>query len=440
MKIFISLKQYALLLTVSALFFTACNKLELEPTPVEPPTQGTTPTLATLLDDPNFSYLKAAATKAGLLPTLSVPNLRFTVFAPDNTAFTTSATALGLTPDILIGILDSTTIKKIISYHVIPQAINASNIAAQFPNFEYPSILNPSIGLPSYNPLARLSLFPSKRTTGAWANNIPITGTDIQAVNGVVHKVGLVILPPQRYLWDTAASEPPLNVNNSIFAASDLTYFKAAIQRADSGVAPGTRLYDILTNFGANVTVLAPTDNAMKTVLIGLIRNDSLKRVVPVAPATAPSSLDTLNATLFASGLVSTYGTVILSNPGLLSPKLAVAITPQLVKGLLAYHILGSQNAATNFKLPGIRAFSVNWPTSPTAVKTLVNQAVPVHPGVTVSATFTGPFVSAATVKGLANATAANVIINPLNPIATDLHFVNGVLLKIDQVLLPQPL
>jgi hypothetical protein len=30
------------------------------------------------------------------------------------------------------------------------------------------------------------------------------------------------------------------------------------------------------------------------------------------------------------------------------------------------------------------------------------------------------------------------VIINPLNPFATDQNFINGVIMKIDQVLLPQ--
>jgi uncharacterized surface protein with fasciclin (FAS1) repeats len=57
---------------------------------------------------------------------------------------------------------------------------------------------------------------------------------------------------------------------------------------------------------------------------------------------------------------------------------------------------------------------------------------------VTAQATFVGPFVGAATFKGLANTTASNVIINPLNPFATDQNFVNGVIMKIDQVLLPQ--
>jgi hypothetical protein len=71
-------------------------------------------------------------------------------------------------------------------------------------------------------------------------------------------------------------------------------------------------------------------------------------------------------------------------------------------------------------------------------MKTLLNSVVAVHPGLTAQATFAGPFVGAATFKGLANSTASNVIINPLNPFATDQNFVNGVIMKMDQVLLPQ--
>ena len=53
MKILDQIKKACLLLAVFAVSLTACNKLELDPTPNEPPTQGTTPTLATLL------YLRA---------------------------------------------------------------------------------------------------------------------------------------------------------------------------------------------------------------------------------------------------------------------------------------------------------------------------------------------------------------------------------------------
>jgi uncharacterized surface protein with fasciclin (FAS1) repeats len=94
------------------------------------------------------------------------------------------------------------------------------------------------------------------------------------------------------------------------------------------------------------------------------------------------------------------------------------------VKGIAVYHILGT------------RAFTVNFPTTGSKVPTLLNLAVAAHPGVTLQASFTGPVVTAATVKGAANATASMLLINPLT--TSDQNATNGVLHKIDQVLLPQ--
>ena len=84
-----------------------------------------------------------------------------------------------------------------------------------------------------------------------------------------------------------------------------------------------------------------------------------------------------------------------------------------------------------------------------TAVKTLFNSALAVHPGVTVSATFTQlpnstlKFVSAATVKGASTLTGigqpipANILISTTPPFTHDLHQTNGVIHKIDRVLIP---
>jgi hypothetical protein len=120
--------------------------------------------------------------------------------------------------------------------------------------------------------------------------------------------------------------------------------------------------------------------------------------------------------------------TALASTPGVFSnPALYSSLTAQTVKGIVVYHILGS------------RAFTVNFPTTPTSVPTLLNSAVPAHPGVSITATFTGLSVSAATVKGAANPTASNLLINPTPAPAgtSDQHYLNGVLHKIDQVLRP---
>ena len=426
MKIFNKLYNTGWGLLSAMLLLSACNKLDLDPVPLTPPTQETTPTIGTLLDNPDFSFLKAAVVRAGLaaapgtptlLQQLSNPAQRFTVFAPDNNAFKAS----GIPSEAVINGLPVPQVFAIVSYHVVPQVIKAASIRATFPNFQYPTILNPA---PSVSALLRLTTFPSVRSNGAWVNNIPIIAVDIPAVNGVIHKVAAVVAPPSTDLWAKISTD------------AELTYLKAAIQRADSGVAAGGRLQDALdlasnpSAIGSNLTVFAPNDAAFKLFLTGAITKALIGLGLP--PATAFGQ---------ASFLVGTYGTLLLTNPYAISPVLGATITPTLAKGLIAYHILSSQ--AGNYAPPGIRVFLVNLPATETAVKTLLNSGIAAHPGVIVKATFVSPFpgvsvVAAATVKGAANATASNILISFTPPFTSDLHQINGVIHKIDQVLLPQ--
>lgn len=441
MKILNKIKNGLLLVVLFAAVLSACNKLDLDPTPSPAPDNGTTPTLATLLDDPNFSKLKAAVTRVGLLPALSSTSARFTVFAPTDAAITASVAAIapGVPVDAFLASLPDETLKAIIQYHVIPQEIRASSIPGTFPNYEYPSVFNPA---PDLSALFRLSTFPSVRSNGAWVNNIPITGVNIQAVNGVVHTVAAIVMPPSRYLWDEEASAPPLNVNNSIFADPNLTYLKAAIIRADSGVATGSRLVDALTNIGANLTVFAPTDDAMKAFVTGALTQAFVAKGLP--PATAQVAAGTL---------VTVYGPKLIQNPadsvkdilpGItgLGAQIAVIVTPTFAKAIVAYHVLSSQSGT--YAPPGVRVFSVNLPGTATNVKTLLMPAAPLlvaDPVVNVQATFVSPFpgvsvVAAATVKGYSNTSSSNVIVGRTT---SDLHFLNGVMHKIDQVLIPPP-
>ena len=424
MKIFDQIKKACLLLAVFAVSLTACNKLELDPTPNERPADGTTPTLATLLDAPEFSLLKTVFTKADLLTALSAPNLRYTLFAPDNVAISASLAPIlppGVTPEMYIASLDAGSAKALSQYHVIPQEIPAASIPTAFPNFQYPTLLNPA---PSVSALLRLTTFPSVRSNGAWVNNVPIIATDIEAVNGVMHKVFRLVSPPSRDLWSRITTDP------------ELTYLKAAIDRADTLVVAGRRLQDALNTsvnpaaIASNLTLFAPTNDAVKVFLIGAITQALVAQGAD--PATAQAQ---------ATALVTGYGSTILSDPASIpvyGPTLNAVITPTLAKGIVAYHILSSQSGT--YAPPGIRVFSVNLPTVAGSVKTLLNSAVAVHPGLTVQATFVSPVpglsvVAAATVKGLANATASNIIIGSTS---SDLHCVNGVMHKIDQALIPQ--
>ena len=146
--------------------------------------------------------------------------------------------------------------------------------------------------------------------------------------------------------------------------------------RADSGRTSiaDTSLIQIAQSVGANLTVFAPTNDAFR-------------------------------AFLTANGLPPSTA--------------AFAFLPvRTIRGILAYHVLPT------------RAFSVNMPAPSGAIPTFLNLSIAAHPGVTVTTAFMGPFANF-TVKGLGNTAASNVVLK-------DVHAVNGVVHKIDQVLIPQ--
>src|SRR5450432_1170217 len=184
-----------------------------------------------------------------------------------------------------------------------------------------------------------------------------------------------------------------------------MKYFKAAVLRADSGSgSPGT-LQSALMNIGANFTVFVPTDSAMRAAITGEITLALIAQGFPPPNAAATAAALASTPTVFTN------------------PLLYTTLTPRVVSGLVAYHILGT------------RAFTVNFPTTATLFPTLI-MPVTLDPGVTVQATFAGPIVNAATVKGKGNATASNFKINPFA--TSDQNYLNGVIHVIDQALFPQ--
>lgn len=419
MKIFVQIKNTCLLLAAFAVVLSACNKLELDPTPNEQPANGTTPTLATLLDDANFSLLKALATKAGLLPTLANTALRFTVFAPDDAAVTASLTPIlpvGVTPAMYIGSLDQTTAKSLLQAHIVSQLIPSSSIpdTTLFPNFQYPTLFNPLASIPTAA-LFRLTIFPSRRNTAIWVNNIPVVATDIQAVNGIIHKVALVLLPPQRLLWHRIAQD------------TSLTYFKAAIERGDET----GQIVGALSNPGANFTVMAPINDAVRPVLFGAIYQGLVLQ--GASPATANEQATVLSSTPDGFNYV---------------PRVIAA-------GIVLYHMFDDRSVTKSpvlfIKRPG-RVFSVNLPPVEDSVYTMLNSQDTIgktYFKVKLKATFSPFGVTAATVQGAGNQAASNILINPFPDTArittvqfnypgkSDQLYLNGILHKVDQVLLP---
>ena len=387
-----NLKLHNATLILSLVIMAACNKSLPDPEPIEsqPPTGST---ILKLLDAPEYSILKAAVTRAGksITALLSDSTAVYTFFAPDNAAFQFS----GIPNEAVIGFFSPGLLDTILRYHIIGgQKFSSADISSDFPNLYLQSSLvlaPPSASLP---PGLRMPLFPSKPAGNIWVNNIPVIQPDIQASNGVVHKVAAIVAPPSRVLFQRIATDP------------DLTYFLAAVQRADSGDVNKT-LQSALSNPAANLTVFAPTNLAFQQILTGQITLYLIGQ-----------GLDPVTASNTAAALASSP--TIFQNPLTFS-----VLTVPVVQGLLFYHVLG------------VRAFSVNIPASATSVPTLVNSVYPTYPGVTIQADFGLTGVTAARVKGFANPSPSNLLINPTPEPngSSDQHYINGTLHKIDQVL-----
>ncbi len=391
---------------VSIVLFAACNKGTYDIDGVPPVSPNTVSPLRTLGDtlalQANDSLYYAIVVKGGGLATLNNRNANFTAFVPTNAAvrqFVTAITAGAVpatAPDaafkafINSASFPASSAAGIVNFNIIPQTVPSTAIPTTFPNLPYPTLINPA---PTVSPFVRLLTFPSNRN-GFFVNNIPMIGLDKFAANGVYHEVAAVPVPPSQFVWDRINTD------------ANLTYFKAAIRRADSGTAV---IEPAMKNIGANLTVYAPVDAAVQAALTAVITQALIAQNVPPATAAAQAAALASSPTVFSN------------------PALYPFLTAERVKGIVVYHLMT------------VRAFNNNLPTTQTNYPTLLNSAIAAHPGIGLRATFTGPMVTAATVKGLGNATPANVQINPTpNTGTSDQFYLNGVLHKIDQLLLPQ--
>lgn len=242
------------MLAGGSLFLAGCNR-EFEP--IDETSITTTPTGSSIGDiinnDTSYSFFKELVTKAGAAaPVFTNKNLQITAFIPNNAAFRLSGFQS-------VTALPTASAIGIVNYVVTPQLLPLDKIPTTFPNLQAPTLLNPTAGTGGFNPLVSLSIFPSRRTAGAWVNNVPITAS-VTAANGIIHNTAVLVAPPSTTLW------------SRISADADMTYFKAAVSRGDSGQV-GTARFDSLLNLpiGPNFTVFVPSNLAFQQILTAQI-------------------------------------------------------------------------------------------------------------------------------------------------------------------------
>jgi uncharacterized surface protein with fasciclin (FAS1) repeats len=132
---------------------------------------------AIAIEDTTLSFLATAVNKVGLLPVLAGPG-KFTVFAPTNQAFRDA----GITD---VNALPVQILEPILKYHVLGTNVFSSDL------------VNGLTATTVQGGTVTLTATPSatvKITTSAQPAS-PIIAADIVALNGVVHKIGRVMIP-----------------------------------------------------------------------------------------------------------------------------------------------------------------------------------------------------------------------------------------------------
>ena len=241
--------------------------------------------------NPNFSILKSAVVRAGLVDALSSGSL--TVFAPDNDAFAAS----GITESTING-LPIPDLTNILLYHVVGARV-------------------PSTGVPVSDTVKTLlgrNLYASKNANGVFLNGISVKAADVQSANGVIHVVSKVLLPPSQTIAEIVSAD------------SDLSLLLAAVGRAGlAGAVSGS----------GNFTVFAPTNDAFIAAGFPDVAT------IDAAPVDVVASI--VKAHIFGTNVFSSDLTAGAIVPTLEAGKsLVVGITPPSVK------IDGSSNPASN--------------------------------------------------------------------------------------------
>ena len=123
----------------------------------------------------NFKTLARLLTDAGLIPTMKGPG-PYTVFAPTDEAFAKVPKA---TLDALAK--DKTKLQDVLKYHVLTSAWTSDDFR-----------LVKSTGTVQGKPVAFAVTGPTMTV-----NNAKVVKADIKCVNGVIHVIDTVLLPPQ---------------------------------------------------------------------------------------------------------------------------------------------------------------------------------------------------------------------------------------------------
>lgn len=206
--------------------------------------------------DSNLTSLKSAIDKAGLSATLNQSGT-FTLFAPTNAAFSTFLQANGYAS---LNDVPAATLKTLLMNHVLGSEMKASAIATGYVS---------TMAMGSASSTKNISMFINT-SSGVKINGMSnVVQTDIDANNGVIHKVDAVIALPT--VTTQIMANPQFSTMVSALTRNDMPNFTAIL----SGSA------------NAPFTVFAPTNSGFASLLTEL----NLSALSSIPQATLESAL-----------------------------------------------------------------------------------------------------------------------------------------------------
>lgn len=225
-------KLYAFLILASALFLASCSDDD------EMDTDNSEMNIVELAQsDDDFTSLVAAVQKAGLASTLSGEG-NFTVFAPTNAAFSAFLSDNGFAE---LDDVPNDVLEQVLLNHVLGSEVKAADVSTGYVS-----------NLATYgNTQSNLSLYINTSSGVVLNGDVTVTATDLDASNGVVHKVDKVIALPTVATF--AAADPTFSILVQALTRSDLS---ANYAETLAGTGP--------------FTVFAPTDDAFGDLLTEL--------------------------------------------------------------------------------------------------------------------------------------------------------------------------
>jgi uncharacterized surface protein with fasciclin (FAS1) repeats len=296
MKMYLTISKLLFVTAIGTIVtLSSCKKDDPAPVPAPTPTKNTITDI--VVANASFTLLEQAVIKADLAGALAGTG-PFTVFAPDDAAFTAATlTSAGITatPAAALG--------TVLKYHVIPSRILAADVPAG-PNAKVITLGGDSV-------------FVTKNGSGVFVNGVKVTGADILADNGVIHRVGRVIQPAAGNIVQTAQA-----VTGGATGLDSLV--KAILRVNGATVAQGGDPDLVTTLSNTRLTVFAPTNAAFTELLTALGVNNI--NLISIATLNAVLKYHVVGGRAFSSDLTTGSLTMLLGGVNTTSVNLVPAI------------------------------------------------------------------------------------------------------------------